>query len=153
MEKMLLATCRNDAPSGGCGSRKAQVNLHSLQCALRSLGLRVIVFGATTRARFEAGWLLGRWSLGKRDGKVVGGLVWFTEDGHARPLRPVVFESLLRTVPEAGDDVIAPWELFHVGAPKKKRGFRGGDPKSIGAKGNDTQDRRRRAAFGGCAGG
>merc|ERR1712151_671220 len=45
MESMLLATCRNDAPSGGCGSKAAQVNLYSVQYALRFLGLRVLVFG------------------------------------------------------------------------------------------------------------
>ena len=147
MERMLLATCGNDAPSGGCGYKTAQVNLYSVQYALRFLGLRVLVFGATTRARFQEGWILGRWSIGKCDGKVVGGLVWFTEDGHAQPLLPAAFDALSRAVQEAGANVIPPWELFDVGAPKKKKsGFRGGDPRSIGEKGNAALRQRRRAA-------
>ena len=131
MERMLLATCRNDAPSGGCGSKTAQVNLYSVQYALRFLGLRVLVFGATTRPRFQEGLMLGRWSIGKSDGKVVGGIVWFTEDAHAQPLLPAAFDALSRAVPEAGANVIPPWELFDVGAPKKKsERMRGGvDPR------------------------
>ena len=120
LQRMLEATCSNDRASGGCECRIAQVNLYSVEYALRRLGLNVVVFGATSSGRFADGWLLGRWSLGKHDGRVVGGLAWFTQERHVSPLLGEAVHALAAAVPEACAATVPPWALFDVGAPKKK---------------------------------
>ena len=79
---MLVANCCNDEPSGGAVSKVARLNLYAVDYALRHLGLSVAVVGATCMDRWRAGWLLGRWSLGQKDGRVVGGICWLTGDAH-----------------------------------------------------------------------
>ena len=51
------------------------------------------------------------------------------------PLSSSAVDVLLRCVSESTGVAVAPWELLAAGAPKKKRGFRGGDPQAIGAVG------------------
>jgi hypothetical protein len=50
----------------------------------------------------------------------VGAICWFTETAHAAPLTDEFFAAVQDSVPTASSDIIPPWELFDVGAPKKK---------------------------------
>ena len=120
LRRMFLVNSRNDSPSGGAGSKTSRLNLYSVEYALRRLGLSVAVVGATCMNRLQSGWLLGRWSLGQKDGRHVGAICWFTETAHAAPLTDEFFAAVQDSVPTASSDIIPPWELFDVGAPKKK---------------------------------
>ena len=120
LRRMLRANCRNDEPSGGAVSKVSQLNLYAVDYALRHLGLSVAVVGATCMDRLQAGWLLGRWSLGQKDGRIVGGICWLTDDAHAAPLTGDYLGTLLDCVPAACSKTICPWEFFAVGALKKK---------------------------------
>ena len=85
LRRMLLATCGNDKPSGGGMRKISLLNLYSVEYALRKLGLCVLVVGATCMDRSQSGWLLRRWSLGQKRGRLVGGICWLTDDAHAAP--------------------------------------------------------------------
>ena len=119
--RMLKATCSNHFASGGAESQIAQTNLYSVSYALQYLGLRVEVFGATSANVFGQGKLSGRWFLGRRGGRSVGGLAWFTEEKHVCPLRSSAVDALVQCVSESSGLAVAPWELFDAGAPKKKK--------------------------------
>ena len=86
LHRMLTSTCSNDAGSGGCQSTVSQTNLHCVQHALRRLDLKVLVFGAQSKAKFLDGWTLGQWSLGAPAGLIIGGIAWFVDDAHVLPL-------------------------------------------------------------------
>jgi len=96
------------------------LNLYAVDYALRHLGLSVAVVGAICMDRWRAGWLLGRWSLGQKDGRVVGGICWLTDDAHVALLTDDYLAAMVSCVPAACSKTICPWELFDVGAPKKK---------------------------------
>jgi hypothetical protein len=102
---------------------------------LLRLDLQLDVFGASSATQFAEGKVSGRWFLGRRGGRSVGGLAWFTGEQHVSPLRSSTVDALVHYVPGTGRVSGAPWELFEVAAPKKKKGgFRGGDPRVAAMK-------------------
>ena len=120
LRRMLLVNCCNDEPSGGVVSKVSQLNLYGVDYALRHPGLSVAVVDAVSMDRLQAGWLLGRWSLGQKDGRLVGGICWLTDDAHAAPLTDEFFAGVKLALPIACNDITPPWDLFDVGAPKKR---------------------------------
>ena len=139
LRRMLFATCRNDRSSGGGDCKTSQQNLYSVVYALRYLGLSVAVVGATCMSRLRSGWLLGRWSLGQKDGRHVGAICWLTDDAHAAPLTDEFFTAAEVSVPAAGSKTIPPWELFPVGAPKNLAAGKAVHKRGAHLKGKNTQ--------------
>ena len=118
LRRMLFNTCRNDSPSGGADCGISQLNFYSVEYCLLRVNLCVSVVGATSMDRLEAGWVLGRWSIGQKDGCHIGAICWLIEDAHSAPLTDDFFTNL--SVGVCANDIIPPWELWEVGAPKKK---------------------------------
>ena len=114
---MFLNTYRNQRRSGGGDCRISQLNFYSVEYFLRRLNLCASVVGATSMDRLEAGWVLGRWSIGQKGGCHIGVICWLTEDAHTAPLTDDFFTNM--PVGVSANDIIPPWELWEVGAPKK----------------------------------
>lgn len=69
-----------------------------------------------------------RWQLGASAGECVGSLVWRRWSRHVVKVQVLsTFWDIHRVEP--GSAGSAPWMVAPAGAPKKKTGFRGGDPR------------------------
>lgn len=108
LRRMLFNTCRNDSPSGGGDCGISQLNFYSVEYSLLQLNLCVSVVGAMSMERLEAGWVLGRWSIGQKDGCCIGVICWLAEDAHAAPLTSDFFTKLSSSA--SVDNIIPPWE-------------------------------------------
>ena len=79
-----------------------------VEYSLRQRNVCVSVVGAMSMERLEAGWVLGGWSIGQKDGCCIGAICWLTEDAHAAPLTGNFFTML--TPFASVDNIIAQWD-------------------------------------------
>ncbi len=131
-----MRRCANHQGSGyvGAGSRGAR-NFEAVEAVLLREGVFVWVLEA--RPSFAELSACRKWRLGAGLGVCVGALAWFTEERH---VARVCGDSVLHyvgSVPSGeapGCRLAPPWWRGCAGAPKKKQGFRGGDPRAAVAK-------------------
>ena len=132
----LLRTCSNNRRSGLAGGVLEARNFFSVSKVLRCRNKCVRVLEVQKLADFWEGPWLGVWSLGSARGLSLGTLVWSRVDRHVFVADSAGAQAWSNSSDSLG---CPPWTVCNAGAPKKKRGFRGGDAAASGKKGLATR--------------
>ena len=139
LKARLLRVCSNNRGSGLAGGVLEANNFRSVAKILRCFGKRVRVLDVRCAADFWEGLFLGAWTLGSDRGQTLGTLVWSRADQHVFVADGVDVQAWLGQWDSRDGLGCPPWSVCNVGAPRKKRGFRGGDAVAIGKKGLATR--------------
>ena len=134
----LESCCRGVSGSGVSGTMAQACNFAAVGLALLEEGVFVSVVSEA-----EASRQVRKWHIGDSEGECLGVLLWQVDRQHVHRLVGGGLGVWVAGV-EMGDVAEAPWWSSVVGAPKRGRGggrggFRGGDPRALGARGNVTQ--------------
>ena len=147
VRKRLVSGCSNSYGSGFAAGVPERRNFNCVEQTLRSVGKCVHVVDVERVADVWAGGLLGVSCLGAVHGASLGVLVWARSEQHVYGVEHDDAQAWRRAVSLHVGVGRVPWTVSTVGAPKKKRGFRGGDPSAAGKKSGASRTAGRSASL------